>query len=243
MMPIHVISLDRTPNRLEHFQRRNAHLTDVVRFPAIDWRTLDRNQLITDGSLARDCPYEGGFLGNAMSHISLWKKAAEEDRTITVVEDDAIFSCHFAERSRAFLAALPTDWDFVQWGWNFDALLWVDVIPQIIKVAMNFYQSELRRNIYDFQNADTIPAPVRLLHSWGIFCYSVTPKGARALLSHCLPLDDRLIDLSPGLGRRIKNTSLDCVMCGAYPFLKAFICMPPLAATENKKEESTTYNG
>jgi glycosyl transferase, family 25 len=238
MVPIHVINLDRSPDRLAEFQRRNAHLSDVVRFSAIDARTLDREQLVRDGSIAGDCHYKGGFLGSAMSHISLWKKAAKEERTITVVEDDVIFSRYFAERSQAFLAALPTDWDFVQWGWNFDAFLWVDVIPQIIKAKMVFDQDQLRRNIYDFQNAPTVPAPVRLLHSFGILCYSITPKGACALLSHCLPLDAKLIDF-PGFGVRIQNNSLDCVMNGAYPSLKAFVCMPPLAVAENKKEEST----
>ena len=236
-MRIHVINLDRSPDRLADFQRRNAHLLDVVRFPAIDARTLDREQLIRDGSLARDCPYKGGFLGSAMSHISLWKKAAEEDRTITVVEDDVVVSRHFVERSQAYLASLPTDWDFVQWGWNFDAFLWVDVIPRIIRAQIVFDQDQLRQNIYDFQNADTIPAPVRLLHSFGIHSYSVTPQGARALLSQCLPLDARLIDF-PGFGVRINNNSLDCVMNGAYPSLKAFVCMPPLVVAENNEEAS-----
>ena len=182
-MRIHVINLDRSPDRLADFQRRNAHLVDVVRFPAIDARRLDREQLIRDGSLASDCHYNGGFLGSAMSHILLWRKAAEEERTITVFEDDVVVSRRFAERSKAYVASLPTDWDFVQWGWNFDAFLWVDVIPQIIRAQMAFDQDQLRQNIYDFQNADTIPAPVRLLHSFGIHSYSVTPKGASALLA------------------------------------------------------------
>jgi len=56
----------------------------VVRFPTIDAQTLDREQLVRDGTLARDCTYKGGFLGNAMSHISLWKKAAEEEQTIAL---------------------------------------------------------------------------------------------------------------------------------------------------------------
>jgi len=237
-MRMYVINLDRSPDRLANFHRRNAHLLDVVRFPAIDARTLDRKQLIKDGSIATDCDYKGGFLGSAMSHISLWRKAAAEEQAITVVEDDVVVSRHFGERSQAYLASLPTDWDFVQWGWNFDAFLWVDVIPQIITSQMAFDIHQLRQHINDFQNADTIPAPVRLLHSFGIHSYSVTPKGARALLSHCLPLDARLIEL-PGFGVRFHNNSLDCVMNGAYPSMKAFVCMPPLVAAENKGEEST----
>jgi glycosyl transferase, family 25 len=239
-MTIYLINLDRSTNRLAEFRRRNAHLLDVIRFPGIDGVTLDKEKLIEERVITRDLRYSTGALGCAISHLTLWRMAAEESRVITVAEDDAVFSHCFASRSQAFLANLPADWDFIQWGWNFDAFLWVDVIPQTIRAKMVFDQDQLRRNMEEFQNANTVPTAIRLLHSFGLPCYSLTAKGARRLLAHCLPLDAKLIDF-PGFGVRIENNSLDSAMSHVYPSMKAFVCMPPLAASENKREESTTY--
>ena len=197
LLPIHVISLDRTPARFAEFQRRNAHLRHFTRFPAVDGRKLDREELIREGIMTADCGYTAGCLGCALSHFALWRKVIEEGRAITVAEDDAIFSRNFAERSREFLEGLPTDWDFVQWGWVFKHYLWVHVIPQVVSATMTFYQDELRQNIEDFQTSDVASVPVRLRHSFGTVCYSVSPRGARALLDHCTPLTGKLIEF-PG---------------------------------------------
>jgi protein YibB len=241
-LPIHVINLDRTPRRLAEFQRRNAHLSNVERFRAVDGRTLDREKLIKDGVITADCIYTAGNVGCAISHFTLWRKAVEEDRPITVAEDDAIFSQNFAGRSREFLEGLPKDWDFVQWGWVFQQRVWVQTIPQILNTTMIFDQDQLRRHIDDFQSHDLAPTPLRLGHSFGTVCYSVSPKGARALLEHCTPLSGKLIEF-PGFGVVIENKGIDCMMNGVYPSLKAFISVPPLAVTEHREEETTTREG
>jgi len=44
-MQIHLINLDRSPERLTEFTARNRHLTDVTRFTAIDGRHVDRGAL------------------------------------------------------------------------------------------------------------------------------------------------------------------------------------------------------
>jgi glycosyl transferase, family 25 len=236
-VPIHLINLDRSTDRLEEFQRRNAHLLDVNRFPAIDGRTLDKEKLIEEGVITRDLRYSTGALGCALSHLTLWKMAVEEGRVITVAEGDAIFSRNF-ERSKELLARLPTDWDFVQWGWVFRTFLFVDPVPHLVSAKMVFDEGELRRNIGDFQNIETVPVPIRLLHSFGIPCYSVSPNGARALLDLCLPLRPELIDF-PRFGVRNENEGVDTAMSGAYPSLNAFVSMPPLVATEHRTEDST----
>jgi GR25 family glycosyltransferase involved in LPS biosynthesis len=241
-LPIFVISLDRTPARLAEFYRRNAHLTEVKKFRAVDGRPLIRQQLIRDGTISADCIYTPGNLGCAMSHFALWRRAAEEGRAITVAEDDAIFSRNFTVRAQGFLQQLPEDWDFVQWGWVFQQRVWVQAIPQIVNATMIFDQDELRRHIDDFQSEDTAPVPIRLLHSFGTVCYSVSPKGAEALLKHCTPISGRLIEF-PGFGVTIENKGVDCLMNGAYPSLKTFLSLPPLVATEHREEDTTTREG
>jgi hypothetical protein len=57
--------------------------------------------------------------------------------------------------------------------------------------------------------------------------YSVSPKGARSLLKYCLPLRKRFIPF-PGTGIVANDDGIDCVMCGAYSSMQAFVCIPPL---------------
>jgi GR25 family glycosyltransferase involved in LPS biosynthesis/glycosyltransferase involved in cell wall biosynthesis len=235
---IHLINLDRSVERLAQFQKRNGHLRRLVRFPAVDGRSLDRSRLIDEGIIARDLQYSEGALGCAMSHIALWKVAVQEGRAITIAEDDGLFARHFETRSTALLAGVPADWDIVMWGFNFAQKVWVEALPGVTRMQSDFYQGPLRQNIENFQDLDTNPALLRLGHLFGTVCYSVSPKGARALLDFCLPLSTKLIDF-PGFGVRIDNEGIDCAMNIAYPSLRAFVCVPPLVVTENRSEIST----
>jgi hypothetical protein len=78
---------------------------------------------------------------------------------------------------------------------------------------------------------------MRLRHAFGTGCYSVSPKGATALLAHCLPIQNALIEF-PGFGIRNQNEGIDSVMAGVYPSLEAFICIPPLVLTDDRPENS-----
>jgi GR25 family glycosyltransferase involved in LPS biosynthesis/glycosyltransferase involved in cell wall biosynthesis len=238
---IHLINLDRSAGRLAEFKRRNHHLCRLVRFPGVDGRLLDKQKLIKDGVIASDLDYSIGALGAAMSHTALWKMAVDERRAITVAEDDGIFARHFEPRSIALLANIPTDWDIVMWGFNFAQKVWADALPGVTVMQMDFYQGRLRQNIENFQDLDTVPTLLKLGHLFGLVCYSVSPKGARALLDFCLPFRPTFIDFS-GFGVRIHNEGVDCIMNGAYPLLKAYVCIPPLVVTENKHEDSLTKN-
>ena len=67
-------------------------------FPAVDGRMLDKQKLIKEGLIAPDCDYKTGAVGCALSHVNLWKKAADENRIITVFEDDAVATYRFQEK-------------------------------------------------------------------------------------------------------------------------------------------------
>ena len=54
-LPIHLINLDRSTDRLATFQKRNEHLREVIRIPAIDGRLLDKQKLVKEGMMAADC--------------------------------------------------------------------------------------------------------------------------------------------------------------------------------------------
>ena len=231
-LPIYLINLDRSTERLAKFKKCNSHLRDVIRFPAIDGRLLDKEKLIKEGLMAPDCDYKIGALGCALSHVNLWKKAADENRILTVFEDDAVATYRFQEKATQLISTLPKDWDFIQWGYNFDPLfVWVDL--GFSKATLEFYAQHFQGGDKSkFQSADLSSSAVRLAHSYTTVAYSVSPKGARALLAYCLPLRSLLIPF-PGTDVLAANDGIDCAMCGAYSSMQAFICIPPLVLQDD----------
>jgi GR25 family glycosyltransferase involved in LPS biosynthesis len=236
--PIYLINLDRSTERLQLFKDSNGHLQDVVRVPATDGSALDREALTCSGYLNTDLTYSNGTLGCAISHVRLWEAAASEDRSITVFEDDIVVSHQFEEKARGVLSHVPEDWDIVQWGCLLMPLfVWVDL--GTCKARLQGYGSENytgSAGLQQFQTEHFCPAPVRLLHSFGLQGYSISAKGARAALKYCLPLRKRLIQF-PDAGVTTPDEGIDAALCGLYPSLKAFVCFPPLLI-HRKVEES-----
>src|SRR5579871_2110759 len=103
----HVINLDRSPKRLQHFHDVNRGVEDVARFSAVDGQSLDREALVATGYVAPNLSWGPGTLGCAMSHIKLWELAVGEDRRLTIFEDDVVLSHHFHSRAAEVLSGLP----------------------------------------------------------------------------------------------------------------------------------------
>jgi GR25 family glycosyltransferase involved in LPS biosynthesis/glycosyltransferase involved in cell wall biosynthesis len=225
--PIHLINLDRSTERLAAFRKFNAHLRNVIRVSAVDGRQLDRDTLIKEGLVDPNCSYKAGALACALSHVNLWKQAVAENMVMTVFEDDAIATERFEEKAARLIAGLPNDWDFVQWGYNFRPLfVWADF--GFSKATMRFYGQQFQGDDKSkFKSSNFSPSTIKLAHSYGTVAYSVSPKGARALLDYCVPLKSWSIPF-PGTDVVAENTGIDCTMNGIYGSMQAFISMPPL---------------
>ena len=158
---------------------------------------------------------------------------------LTIFEDDIIVSHQFEKRAQEVLKVLPDDWDIIEWGYCFNPLyLWVDL--GISKARLECYGAKGYRGVeghQEFQAEEFIPAPVKLLHSFGLQGYSISAKGARAALNHCLPLRNRSIRF-PDAGVVTPDNGIDAVLCELYPTLKAFICIPQLLIHDD--EQSST---
>jgi glycosyl transferase family 25 len=239
-VPVYVINLDRDHERLALFKETNPHLTDYERFSAVDGRAMDRGALRQEGIIAANLTYNNGQLGCALSHLALWRIAIAENRVITVVEDDAILAPDFTRAQDAFVRRLPAEWAIALLGWNFDRSVWAEIPEGVAKSVLNFDQDALRENIATFRRSAVDHAPIRLRHAFGSLAYTVSPAGAKALLEMCLPLARQFIRFD-GFGIGIPNNGIDCMMNTAYPMLKAYVCMPPLAVSENRQDISNTY--
>ena len=240
---IRLINLARQPGRLERFRQRNENVPlRLERFEAIDGETFNLAALRRGGMIGKDVfeYYTRGQLGCSISHLTLWREIAESYEPTTICEDDAVFHSAFEELSRAVMADVP-DFDIVLWGWNFDAGLLIELIPDLAKAVLFCDQDELRRVRDDeWQIANIDPRPFRLMQAFGTVCYTVSPAGARKLYDEIVPLRPLTIELAgsgPGLraGRQLPHVGIDVAMSAAYPSLAAYVCVPPLVITPNEK--------
>ena len=236
---IHLINLDRSTERLRRFQELNWHLKDVVRVPAIHGAALNREELVESGYISENLSYGAGTLGSALSHLKLWEMAVAQNRSITVFEDAIVVSHEFETYAREVLSGLPEDWDFIQWGYNFNpSFLWVDLGTSKARLqgyGRMKYQEDAELRDFQSTKLESHPVPLRVLHSFGIMGYSISPSGARAALEYCLPLRNRLITFEHA-GVVTGDTSIDIALAGLYPALKAYICVPQIVIRYNKRD-------
>jgi glycosyl transferase family 25 len=233
-MTVHVINLDRDTERLRSFLHRNGHLPNFERVPAVDGRSVDRASLRALGVISGDLNYTDSNLGCALSHIRLWRRAVKENRVLTIAEDDARFSRAFPRAHERILQGLPNDWGCILWGWNFDALLEIDLIEGVTRSILRLDQDALRANIDAFQNAEIAASPFRLHHGFGLMGYSVSPSGARTMLDICVPLSEVQIEFGEGRPT-LRNGAIDSMVNAVYPRIKAYVCVPPLVVSENRR--------
>jgi GR25 family glycosyltransferase involved in LPS biosynthesis len=237
-MPVYVISLDRSAERFSLFLERNRHLSDIMRAQAVDGADLDRGDLVARGIVSPDLSYTDAALGCAVSHACVWQIASGMDVSLTIAEDDGVFRHDFAVAARGMVAALPQDWDLVLWGWNFNSLLCVDLLPGVSPCVLVCDQIGLRENVERFQGSIVPATPFRLLRAHGSVAYSISPGGANKLLRLCLPLRPDDVPF-PIVNKLTRNDGIDMMMSLAYPQMQAFVSLPPLVATENRPEVST----
>lgn len=246
-MIVDLINLDRFAERREQFMTLNAHLSEVRRCTLFDGRDLDIEALIAQGTITREITrtYNPGTLGGALAQISLWERAIASEQMVTICEDDAIFYHQFERAAEAIVKQLlPADWDIILYGWNFDAALVIDLLPGVTPAVVYCDEDRLRAHAAAFQRHAQPLQAIRLLQAFGPMCYSVSPKGARAMRKLCLPIRPLSVELpgpSRNLGsdRRLPNVGLDVMMAAAYPQVNAFIAFPPLVISRNEHAAST----
>jgi tetratricopeptide (TPR) repeat protein len=243
---VHVINLDRSPDRLAEFRSLNGHLAEITRFPAVDGQRLDIPSLAAQGLAATDIlsMYRIGAVGDAMSNIALWETAIRTGRNVTIAEDDAIFNRQFDRCAEELIAGLPPDWDLISWGFNFDLFMSFEMLPGVSLCVAQFEQERLRTNVDAFRQQSIAPRAYRLRWAFGTPCYTVSPKGALALKSKCLPLRPMLIPCPEGAkapphARIFRNVGIDNTLNSVYPDLNAYVCFPPLVVVKNEPAKST----
>jgi glycosyl transferase family 25 len=235
-----VITLDRESDRFRRFAELNAHL-DFNVFDGIDGAQLDYPDSVRRGFLTAECAASGlvtkGALGCAISHWTLWWKAIYEQKTLLILEDDAVTHCDI--RTWIGQSDLCRDADLVLFGINTDSVLEA-ISPKGVHQASIFGETNPDYESIAGKLALTKPAdvrPWRLLAGFGQCCCLVTPSGAARLVETVLPL--RLDEISlPLMPNPISGTGIDRRLNALYAEIEAYVAMPFLAWTPNT--DSTT---
>lgn len=239
-MQIHVISLKRTPERLERFVHSNAHLKQLLVCNAVDGHAavagLETAQ--REALMHPDVAYSPAAIGCALSHRALWIRCMESNQPLTICEDDALLHTHFEPMSQAFLTTLPADWDMVMWGWNFDAGLLAKLEPAMGQTYMKFDPTAVARHQATYRSTAFTPAALRVHMAFGLMCYSLSPSGAAKLLKGCFPLQPFVLNVK-AIPRKVNNFGIDVATNRLYPSMNVWCPFPPLALSENDQTIST----
>ena len=77
-LPVFVINLDRSPERLTRFLSDNSLPGIAIeRVAAVDGSALDRRQLIADRVITDSLIYSNNAVACALSHLQSWQKVIE----------------------------------------------------------------------------------------------------------------------------------------------------------------------
>ena len=249
-MRVHFLNLDRSTDRLAEFRQMNSHLTDPVRFPAVDGQRLDIANLAGRGLVAKNVldSYRIGAVGHAMSNLAVWDLAIKAGQPVTICHDDAIFNWQFERRADELMKTLPPDWDFVLWGWNFDSIFCCEMLPGVSNCYVLFEEGKMAANTQPFQEQTVSPRPFKLIMAWGVPCYTVSAKGAQTIRSKVLPFQPLTIPRprrfrQPGMPDHFLVRGVDGALNSIYPHINAFVCFPPLVITRNEQTRSTIQAG
>lgn len=232
------INRDCDKERRDEFCALNAHIPELQRFSAIDGTSLDPEELAEKGIITPGLRYSRGALGSAMSHLLLWNAVSEKNEPACIFEDDAILCANFKEESSRLLAGLPEDWDIVLWGNNYDTALTFNVLPGISPCVAIFDQESLRKGADKFPSMTISSMLFPLAQTLGICGYTISPVGARKMMTRCLPLKNDTF-YHHGLACSLPSTSIDHVMAHFYVTMKSFVSFPSLCITKNDASRST----
>jgi len=186
--PSVIINLTETDEGKRRWPIVSEKYPDAKRWPATYGKNYDftndfKNKIMTDSwdfgtwkygkqEIKKMTP---GELGVSHSHLSIWKKVAEGDTPVVILEDDAIRTNeHTKKRLETIFKDIPKDFDIYLLGYY-------DIKPLE-------YNKSNHNKVKEFV----------LMHS-----YIVSPKGARKLLEN-LPIDKPLDTWMSGLSDKLK---------------------------------------
>ncbi|HXX09838.1 MAG TPA: glycosyltransferase family 25 protein [Pseudolabrys sp.] len=235
-----VISLKRTPDRLDLFRARNSGCeVDFRHFEAVDGQQVDLAE-VGDRLVAKGTTYKPGSIGAALSHSALWKMCARQEKYYLILEDDAVARNDIKERLLELLFPRG-EFDLVILGCNTDCPLELEIAPGIIYGGGFSVRHPTEKHLSDFIVSTNPVGLHRLTASIGTPGYVISPQGARLLLGKCFPMDHSLVNFA-SWNVAFRSQNLDGMMAAQFSKIAAYACVAPLVLTPNDHGASQTRN-
>ena len=237
-----VISLRRTPQRLAWFLSTNTTANTqyewVAGIDGLEIQDCLRNsRLVSSQALENWTP---GSIGSALSHLYCWQKCLSLNEPILVLEDDAVLAPDWAKQIK-YLAQQQLDWDLLLLGWNYNSVLQSRCEAGIETIRLfepAFPSHEQIQAVFDLNREHQLE---RLICTFGLPGYLISPQGAKTLLNKLPPLHSNMLPMTSGIPAT-KPTTLDGMLNHFYPRIKAWVVNPPLAIALNDPNTSLTLD-
>jgi len=233
-----VITMDTASNRFHAFSSNNQHLRFDV-FKGISGASIPRDHRVAAGfvtpEMADAVEISDARLGTALSHWSLWQEALRRDSAVLIMEDDVMTHPQIWPK----IEAIPNldQVDLVFFSANTDSTV-VMTSPEGMMQACVFNPKNPHpdwiRTILSRTDVDDVRF-WRLSRAFGLCCYLVTPKGAKALSKLMFPLRRDGVFI-PFISGDVMQCTVDHRMNALYDELQAFISVPFLAFTPHHNE-------
>lgn len=242
----YVISSEIYHERLNHFFSGNDSVSDaqvVMGFNAQKLQNDDAALTELKKLTSEECMWPLGSICCGLAHYQALRECIESNKPITIFEDDAILVSDFDLKSKALIDQIGSDWDIIQWGFNWDSFLYVRFPQKKSPVFKVQIQAELEKfNIQEFKTSGESSTLFPLVSSFGMHAYTVSPKGAQKFLEYYPKITDLYVDNINLLGQGYWSLSLDMVLNSFYDKNNCFIALPPLSYVVNDKNASAIWN-
>ena len=238
-----VISLERTPHRLNNFFCRNLNALKHWKVHAINGVDGSKHkEVFSNSRLVSNNVLKGwslGAIGSALSHLLSWRFCIELGEPVIIAEDDAIIAPKLKQELDKLLQNKNDLPSFLLLGWNLDSLLQAELEPGLglISLFEPAYPSEIE--LTHLVNSTTKRKMCKLKRCFGLPAYRITPEAASYLLKELNPLESEVIEMGRGIPTHFSET-LDGLLNNQYERMGAGIVFPPLALAINNQSESLT---
>ena len=233
-------------DRMKKFFEDNKALSDTRVIMGIDATKALKNPAILEeinSQISEDSMWTLGAICCGLAHYQAFRECIESDKPVTIFEDDAILVTNFDEKSKALLDQVGTDWDLVQWGYNWDSYLdirYPEKKGPVFRVGL--LSEKEKYNEEEFKASDIKSTLFPLVSTFGMHAYTISPKGAKKFLEYYPKISDIYIDNINLVNQGYWALSLDMVLNSFYDKNECYIALPPLSYVVNNKQESVIWN-
>lgn len=238
-----VISLKRTPQRLDGFFKRNAHALEQWNVHVLEGVDgVQHMELFKQSRLISPNVSKGwspGAIGSALSHMLSWRLCLKLGQPMVIAEDDAILATKLKHNLHMLLQEKSDEPSFLLLGWNLDSLLQAELYPGLGLISLFEPAYPEEAQLRQLVNSTAERRRCKLKRCFGLPAYRITPETAKTLLDQLNPLVAERIPMGRGIPTHYSET-LDGILNNQYERIGAEVAFPPLALAINNQAESLT---